>query len=261
MKKALSKIKLDKQLEDQLLYEALAEGLDEELFDDDDDYEIVYSRKKSLLSYINIKTLLILVLTLIINTYAWFLYVSTVSTEVDVHIKSWDFDIQDNAGSTDMEFRAVIYPGMQEVSQEVTSRNNGEASAKLSIDFKSLKVLDEEYVVGETDDHGVEITSNYIYNKLQEYPFKIEIKVDDVAYNPSTNYILNTSDSKTVKVTLNWPYETGSSDTEIESNDAIDTEWGNRAYEFYQTDTSNIIEGVNYGVILNMDIKAEQYNN
>lgn len=260
MKKALSKIKIDKDLEEKLLYEALAEGLDEELFDDDEDYEFVLPRKRSFLSYINLKTLLILVLTLIINTYAWFLYVSTVSSEVDVHIKSWDFDIQDNAGSTEMVFRQVIYPGMDEVSQEVTSRNNGEASALLSIDFKSLLVLDEEYVVGEEDEHGVEITSSYIYDKLLSYPFNIDITVDGDPYDPTTNYILNTSDSKEVAVTLSWPYETGVTDSEIEANDAIDTEWGNRAYQYYNVNTDHIIEGVNYGIILKMDIKAEQYN-
>ena len=51
------------------------------------------------LKKIKVSHLVILALLLIGNTYAWFIYIDTVSNSVDVHIKAWNIDLQDDQGT------------------------------------------------------------------------------------------------------------------------------------------------------------------
>ena len=105
-----------------------------------------------ILKKIKIKNIIILILLLIFNTYAWFIYATRVSSELSVHISSWnvEFTVGENETVTNIVIAVErIYPGMENVEDNITVNNKGEVKAELDYDIASLKVMDEFYEVGE----------------------------------------------------------------------------------------------------------------
>lgn len=169
-----------------------------------------------ILKKIKIKNIIILILLLIFNTYAWFIYATKVSSEISVHISSWnvEFTIGEDETITNVVIAVDrIYPGMENAEKTVTVTNKGEIKAELDYKIMSLKVLDDIYIVGEN------ITVEELMNKINtEYPFKININKDDTLLSQGTG-------NGEFSVTVEWPFESG--------NDELDTLWGNKAYDYY----------------------------
>lgn len=169
-----------------------------------------------ILKKIKIKNIIILILLLIFNTYAWFIYATRVSSEISVHISSWnvEFTVGEDETTTNVVIAVDrIYPGMENAEKTVTVKNKGEIKAELDYQIMSLKVLDEYYKVGEN------ITAEGLTNKINtEYPFKINITKDDMLLSEGTG-------NGKFSVTVEWPFESG--------DDELDTLWGNKAYDYY----------------------------
>lgn len=166
---------------------------------------------------VKIRNILILILLIIFNTYAWFIYATRVATDISVHIASWNVEFATGEDETTTNIIVQIdraYPGMESYLKEITVKNKGEMKAELSYNIKSLKVLDNRYTVGE------DITDEELQNKIEtEYPFKINIAKDD------SELIQGTGDGK-FSISVEWPYESG--------DDEKDTLWGNKAYDYYE---------------------------
>lgn len=169
-----------------------------------------------ILKKVKIKNMLILILLLLFNTYAWFIYATRVSSEISVHISSWnvEFVVGEEETITNVIIAVDrIYPGMENTEKTVRVTNKGEIKAELDYQMMSLKVLDESYEVGEN------ITAEELMNKINtEYPFKINITKDDELLSQGIG-------EGTFSVTVEWPFESG--------NDELDTLWGNKAYDYY----------------------------
>ena len=169
-----------------------------------------------ILKKLKIRNLVILILLLGFNTYAWFIYATRVASDINVHISSWnvEFSIGEEGSVTNVIIDVErIYPGMESAEKNVTVRNKGEIKAELEYQITSLKVLDENYKVGEN------IEAEQLLSKINsEYPFKINITKDDELLSQGIG------DGK-FSVTVEWPFESG--------NDELDTLWGNKAYEYY----------------------------
>lgn len=169
-----------------------------------------------ILKKIKIKNIIILILLLLFNTYAWFIYATRVSSELSVHISSWnvEFSVGEDETITNIVIAVErIYPGMETVNDNITVNNKGEVKAELDYDIASLKVMDEFYEVGEN------ITSEQLEAKMKnDYPFKISVSMDDTQLAEGTG-------QGSFTVTVEWPFESG--------NDELDTLWGNKAYEYY----------------------------
>ena len=170
------------------------------------------------LKKIKIKNIIILILLIVFNTYAWFIYATRVSSEISVHISSWnvEFSVGEDETITNLIITVErIFPGMETTEKNVAVRNKGEIKAELDYKIMSLKVLDESYTVGEN------ITQEELVNKItNEYPFKIIVSKDDTLLREGTG-------EGAFCVTVEWPFESG--------NDELDTLWGNKAYEYYST--------------------------
>ena len=223
------------------------------------------SKKKALKDFLKdqskIKTLLFFALALIVNTYAWFLYVSMVSTSLDVHITSWLFEFSESEDTIILSVDR-IFPGMETFTKEVTGSNLGEMSADLSVAIESVRILDEVYKVGDT--YTIEgggtgtYTSQDLIAKLQnDYPFKVNIYIDDDLYD-GTEMVLSTGDSKTVKYELVWPYESTNDAEQLDAFDAIDTEMGNRAYEYFEEHKNDTDEKTKDCIYIKLVMKAVQ---
>ena len=166
---------------------------------------------------VKIRNILILILLIIFNTYAWFIYATKVATEISVHFSSWnvEFATGEEVTTTNIIIEVErVYPGMDDYVKEITVKNKGEMRAQLSYKIKEIRVLDTQYIVDE------DMTSESLQNKIEtEYPFKINIEKDD------SELIQGTGDGK-FTISVKWPYESG--------DDEKDTLWGNKAYEYYE---------------------------
>lgn len=185
---------------------------------------------------INIRTLLILVVLLSVNSYAWFIYSTKVSTGVSARVRAWNvsFIAGDDEVIQELTFDLdEIYPGMPNFQDQIIVHNLGETSADLSYEITKISILGTEY---EVDDLT---TSEDLADMLRlNYPFTISL-------NSSVSHIpINSSATFTFSVV--WPYETG--------NDELDTYWGNLAYEYKNSHPSED------SIIITVTVRAVQNN-
>ena len=168
---------------------------------------------------IKIRNLIILILLLVFNAYAWFVYTTRVSLDLSAHVSSWDvqFVAKDGGVSSDMIIKVEkVYPGMEDFERIIDVQNRGEVNVELSYEIKSARIMDE--TIEKNDETGV--TSESIEEKLKnDYPFKINIVKDD-------SNLITGSGNGSFKITVVWPYESG--------DDEADTNWGRKAYEYYE---------------------------
>mgnify|MGYP005792992101 CR=1 FL=1 len=201
---------------------------------------------------LKLKTLFLLSLTLIFNTYAWFLYVTTVSTNMTVHVDAWSVNFE--VGDQVIENNFVLeidhaYPGMDEVEKTVTVNNSGEKDATLSYVITTARIFDDIYIVEEelsTEEKenltGTEIkmtAEELAQMLLEDFPFEITVNVS------STDLAMNGGEA-TINVKFTWAYESG--------DDELDTQYGVDSYKYYQQNTGKS------AIEIKIKLKAEQKN-
>lgn len=171
-----------------------------------------------ILKKIKIRNIIILIVLLAFNAYAWFLYNTRVAMDLNVHVSSWEIEFYDSHDEK-LATQVIVdveraYPGMETFEKVVSVKNSGEIEAELEYYFKRIDIMGEVY---DAEAEGSTLTYEDIENKLKEYPFNISVTIND------ENLKDNGTGSFSVKV--EWPYESG--------NDELDTYWGNKAYEYY----------------------------
>lgn len=172
-----------------------------------------------ILKKIKIRNIIILIILLTFNTYAWFIYATKVSMGLTAHVSSWNVEFITGTGeeiTTNIDIEVDrIYPGMEDFEKVIEVHNKGETAVKLSYEINSLKIMDEYFEV--TEDSG--ITSEELEEQMKTtYPFQILIEKNE-------GNLEEESGKGSFKIRVVWPYESG--------NDELDTFWGNKAYEFY----------------------------
>lgn len=256
---------IEYDIEEQILFDAISEELDKEKSEEKPKRKkkIKTSKiKKRLKSGLQIKTVLLLLLTLLINTYAWFIYVSTVSTGIDMHVKNWEFEL--SSSDQDQEFTLVveqIYPGMPTATKTIQAKNNGETDAELVCEVNRIQLLDEVYNLGdeytlEDGTTGTYTTNDLLEKLLNEYPFKVQIFINGNQFTGENSEIIQTGESTQILLQVQWDYESGTVTDGIAEGDELDTYWGMKSYE-YMNDTANPEK---YSVQIDLTIKAVQYN-
>ena len=159
------------------------------------------------------RTLFFLVLALVTNAFAWFIYSNKVSNSINTGVKSWKITFTQNGTtiSDDVVFNVnQIYPGMANYSDHIDIQNSGEMAARVTYEITSAKIFETTY-------SSSDYTSAQIENILaNNYPFTITFNVtnEDIGVNDSTSFVVN----------IVWPYESG--------DDALDTYWGKKSYDF-----------------------------
>lgn len=151
---------------------------------------------------VKISNLILLIVLLMFNSYAWFIYNTKVSTSLSAKIEAWDIAyISNGIRETQNIILDVekIYPGMTIYTHQITVNNNGDTNAELSFAVRKVEILGQVYQVDATT------TPEMLYNKLQnDFPFKT-----------------------TVTIKLEWEYE-----SEVTGKDELDTQYGTSAYQF-----------------------------
>lgn len=170
---------------------------------------------------IKIKHLIILILLLSFNTYAWFVFATKVSMGMDVHVSSWNinFKADDQTVGTELSFDVErAYPGMETYTKTLEVTNVGEVPASIQYEIKKVEMFGETFEVSET------VSSSDLLNKIaNEYPFKITMQT-------SSEIISAQNGKATYSVSMIWPLDSG--------DDEADTLWGERAYTYYATNAN-----------------------
>ena len=171
---------------------------------------------KIMLKRIRLSTLILLLVTSVSTSFAWFIYATKISTGITTHIETWNilFTNEDNAISEYVNFVIPnLYPGMETYQDSVSAYNLGEHSAQISYEIVNVKILGVNYAVD-----GSTFTSTTLENYLyQNYPFKIQFNLSNEVISPTTGV-------STFTLNVSWPYESG--------NDELDTYWGSQSFTY-----------------------------
>ena len=175
------------------------------------------------------KNLIILIIILSANTFAWFVYVKEVHTDINVKVRAWNVVLTNSETEVVNNVNVDItsaYPGMEDFTNETKVYNQGESKADFIYTILTLNIFGNEIVTKEKviADGGTPTAENPSSDELQndllegtKYPFKIEFIVPNSVLEP-----LNGETAFNIKMT--WAYESG--------NDELDTKWGANAYEY-----------------------------
>ena len=186
-------------------------------------------KQRRIKSRVTFRTLFLLSITLIFNTYAWFLYTTTVSTSMTAHVDAWKVEFEVDDEVVDREFTFAVahaYPGMPDNVKELVVRNNGEKRADITYEIQYIRIFEDEYISTERVAEGVtppvgatQMSAAALLTKIQnDYPFYFEVETPTGA--------LEVNEDATLVMTFGWDYESG--------DDATDTNYGTTAYDFYE---------------------------
>ncbi len=159
------------------------------------------------------RTLFFLILTLMANTFAWFIYSNKVSNNITTGVKSWKINFKQDGVDivNNVEFKIdSIYPGMPDYTNSLSITNIGETAANISYEVEEIKILDEFY-------NSNMYSSTDLINRLKDnYPFKMNFSIN--------NQEVGTGQTSEFTFSLVWPYESG--------HDEADTYWGKKSASF-----------------------------
>lgn len=181
----------------------------------------------------------IFLIMLITSIYAWSKAspVSSINNLQGV-VNSWGIEFyvgEEEVLEDYVTFNAdEFFPGMQEKHQIVSVHNVGSRPVKVQLEITSVKLFGEEILeelkstgnITETDD------SFTLFSSEKEYPFDVYIKYRK-NLEPKDENNIETSIGN-IDCNFSWKYSTG--------NDDLDTEYGEKAFDFYKNNQSDAIE-------------------
>ena len=173
------------------------------------------------------RNIIVLILLLAANTFAWFIYATKVDNSMTARVRGWnvlfesgDSPIVDNVA---VDF-AALYPGMEPSIYEIKAYNKSEVGAELSYTLLEADILGDHYVTvegrgknGETVQPGDLTSATFLAKLASDYPFKISITVTTVSMVAETGEAV-------YQIKVEWPYESG--------DDEADTLWGKKAAKY-----------------------------
>ena len=173
------------------------------------------------------KNIIVLIILLTSNTFAWFIYATKVQNEMSAHVGAWDI-LFEAGDSPIVDYINVsidnMYPGMEDFHYELKAYNKSEVGASLTYTLLSADIMGDVYYTKEGRNEANEevtetdLTSEELIKVLKDnYPFKFDFSVS------SSNLDADIGEAF-YYIDANWPFESG--------NDELDTKWGIKASEY-----------------------------
>lgn len=173
------------------------------------------------------KNIIVLIILLTSNTFAWFIYATKVQNEMSAHVGAWDI-LFEAGDSPIVDYINVsidnMYPGMEDFHYELKAYNKSEVGASLTYTLLSADIMGDVYYTKEGRNEANEevtetdLTSEELIKVLKDnYPFKFAFSVS------SSNLDADIGEAF-YYIDANWPFESG--------NDELDTKWGIKASEY-----------------------------
>ena len=196
--------------------------------------------------------LVFLIMLVLSNTFAWFIYVTRIDNSVTVHVKGWDVIFQDGddeiTSTLDLDVED-LYPGMENYLYEISAFNRSEVAAILSYQILEVSILGTNYITvegrnarGETA-LASDLTSAQMETKLEsDYPFAITI-------GTTSGTIDDTNGFEKYQIGATWVYESG--------NDALDTYWGIQAADYKKNNPSSPSITLKIKISITQDLSVE----
>ncbi len=199
---------------------------------------------------INFFSILLMSLSFMSVSLAWFAYSGIVGLSTDIDINSWYIELEKNGEpvSNNMVISLTdLYPGMQPLTEQINIKNKGDSDAQISYSIISARILGDH-----TDFYNPkenEITSEYVQDLLSfKYPFSINMELDK-------NFALSDGEDASFDISISWPLDSG--------NDEIDSLWGRKAYEFINSEENKRKKDDTYqmkpAIQIEISVIAEQY--
>lgn len=173
------------------------------------------------------KNIIVLIILLTSNTFAWFIYATKVQNEMSAHVGAWDI-LFESGDSPIVDYINVsidnMYPGMEDFHYELKAYNKSEVGASLTYTLLSADIMGDVYYTKEGRNEANEevtetdLASEELIKVLKDnYPFKFDFSVS------SSNLDADIGEAF-YYIDANWPFESG--------NDELDTKWGIKASEY-----------------------------
>ena len=191
---------------------------------------------------IKFKSIILVIFSLIMTTFAWYAYSKVIDPTLNIHIASWDMEyyIGETKQTNPIGINIpVLYPAMAEQSVRIDIKNNGETLVDIEYLVESITIAGVEYqvlpeetenptgnyvimtppvkemqtvtttdpVTGEEVQTQVEVAKGVITNDITKFPFTVELDYSPQVEAESQGYL-------TIRV--NW----------IGDNAKLDSEWG-----------------------------------
>jgi len=195
---------------------------------------------------IRIILLFTFLLLLIVSTYAWWAADLDVGFEgIQGDVTSWDVYYYVNEEEGEILDQTTVfeidelYPGMPRRTDVVHILNMGEASTNINYELLSVKVFGREVLPQLQQNNKIQVSpdgkTTTIFSGDTDYPFNISYTYDkDKLIGKYVEGEDNTTSQATFKFNVNWSYEGDGTEDEKLARDALDTQFGKQAYEYYQ---------------------------
>ena len=199
-----------------------------------------------------IKLLLIFSVIFIVNTYAWFGIDKDVKIKgLDGDVTSWDVSYYINNEENEILNEIAVftidelYPGMPEREDVVHIYNMGTSSTNIEYELISVKVFGQE-VLSELDLQREGNTTTIfsgdtqVSESVQKYPFNISYTYDkDYLKDKYVDDTTTPQSHATFRFNVNWAYQINGTEDENIAKDALDTQFGKKAYAYYQDEAND----------------------
>ena len=179
------------------------------------------NKKSSKIGVIKPARIIILIVFIMANTFAWFIYANKVSSNINVHVKGWNVTFEANQNQITNQVNVTVddlYPGMTDYEYNISAYNNSEVTANLTYEIIEARILNDTYVTVEgRGSRGETVLSTDLLSAdledmlAEDYPFTITLS--------TTGSLLSTNNGQQdFYLNVEWPYEN--------NQDSLDTTWG-----------------------------------
>ena len=193
---------------------------------------------------LNLMSLFFAGVSFISVTLAWFAYSGLATSSTEINVKAWHIEFSNNddlVSSSIVISLDDISPGMETVSEIIKIKNLGDSAATLSYKIKSVRILDDEIEVDGEEGYVEDVLAH-------EYPFHINMGLID-------SYVNANDGISEFQVSVSWPLDS--------DNDSVDSEWGNKAYEFNASEKAKLDKDSSYqvrsSIKIEISLEAAQY--
>ena len=163
-------------------------------------YQVLKKKKKLLKT----RSIIFALFLLVVNSYAWFVYVSKADLTLSGNVVSWDVKFHDESSEI-MDFDIEIdqlYPGMSVFEKSINILNSSDFEATFSYELSDL------YLFGEFQD----ITNEEILNFLNSgFPFQFE-------FISSNEHLESGNGYSRFTIQAYWPYESNNPYSKVIGN-------------------------------------------
>ena len=90
---------------------------------------------KIIVKKLKVRYLLIIIVLLSCNSFAWFIYIKDVQNSIDIHVRGWNIIMENSSGVISQVYKMNVqnmYPGMDDHIETLTAYNKSEMSASLT---------------------------------------------------------------------------------------------------------------------------------